>query len=360
VRLLLVCVVLFIVYATLYPFEFNSHRMLGNPVWILFHSWPVRFDRWAFRDTITNLLLYMPLGFCAALAFGRRWWAAVLLGAALSASIEMLQIYDYTRTCSLADLTCNTIGAAAGAAVALLAPPRLLRRTLDGALTGPILLVGCWAGFLLYPFVPIFGSYHVLERWGRFTHSPVSITEIVVFTAEWLAAMQVVQALLGKVSSRVLALLLLILPVRLLLAERWLAPEEVAGGVLALGLWIGIPERLRTSFVAVSLACAILLRELAPFDFTNEPQPFSWIPFAGIIEDNRGPAAVVLLRKAFDYGAMVWLLRGWGVVSVGAVLATVLTLTELVQRYIPGRQPEITDAVLALMMTGMLAWSWRR
>jgi hypothetical protein len=108
------------------------------------------------------------------------------------------------------------------------------------------------------------------------------------------------------------------------------------------------------------MAAAILLRELAPFDFVPDPQPFSWIPFAGIIEDNRGPAAVVALRKAFDYGAMVWLARGLGIVRCGLTLAAVLTVTELVQQYLPGRQPEITDAVLALMMTGMLAWSRRR
>jgi VanZ family protein len=362
VRLLLLCVVLFIVYATLYPFEFDAQRVPGspNPVWILFHSWPARFDRFAFRDTITNLFLYMPLGFCAALAFGRRWWAAVLLGAGLSAGIEMLQIYDYTRTCSLADLVCNTLGAAAGAAVALLAPPRLLRRTLDGAQSGPLILAACWAGLLLYPFVPILSRTHISERWMRATQGPLSFTEFFACVAEWLAAILVTEALLGKMRAGWLGLLLLLLPVRLVLAERWLAPEELIGAVVAVLLWKFIPAHRRWAFAAVFMASSILLRELAPFDFVDEPQPFSWIPFAAIIEDNRGPAAVVLLRKAFDYGVLIWLLRGFGVVRVGVGLASVLVITELVQRYIPGRQPEITDAVLALMMTGLLAWSWRR
>jgi VanZ family protein len=362
VRLLLLCVVLFIVYATLYPFQFDAHRMPGtaNPVWILLHSWPRSFDRFAFRDTVTNLFLYMPLGFCAALAFGRRWWAAVLLGAGLSAGIEMLQVYDYTRTCSLADLVCNTLGAAAGAAVALLVPSRLLRRTLDGTTSGPLVLAACWVGLLLYPFVPILSRTHIAERLMRATQGPLSFTEFFAYVAEWFAAILVAEALVGKMRAGWLGLALLLLPVRLVLAERWLAADEVIGAVVAALLWGFIPAQRRWVWAAIIMSSAILLRELAPFDFTDQAQPFSWIPFAAIIEDNRGPAAVVLLRKAFEYGALIWLLRGFGVVLVGVGVASVLVITELVQRYIPGRQPEITDAVLALMMTGLLAWSWRR
>ena len=43
----------------------------------------------------------------------------MMLGLALSASIEMLQIFDSTRTCSLLDVACNFVGTVGGIAVAL-------------------------------------------------------------------------------------------------------------------------------------------------------------------------------------------------------------------------------------------------
>jgi len=69
---------------------------------------------------------------------------------------------------------------------------------------------------------------------------------------------------------------------------------------------------------------------------------------------------VVLLRKAFDYGAMVWLVRGIGLLRAGIAVSAALAIAEFAQRYLPGRQPEITDAVLALIMTLILAWGERR
>jgi glycopeptide antibiotics resistance protein len=146
VRILLILVILLIVYGTLYPFRFDFDRTLESPVWILFHSWPAQFDRFAFRDAIDNVFLCLPLGFVATLAFGRRWWAAILLGAGLSAGIEMLQIYDATRTCSLADLAFNIAGTAAGAVLALAVPTAILRRPVDRIRSGPAIVAATGPG----------------------------------------------------------------------------------------------------------------------------------------------------------------------------------------------------------------------
>ena len=70
------------------------------------------------------------------------------------------------------------------------------------------------------------------------------------------------------------------------------------------------------------------------------------------LESDWGSAAVIVLRKAFDYGAAVWLLHaeGWRYTRAGACVAAALFVLELVQRHLPGRTPETTDAVLALLM----------
>jgi hypothetical protein len=100
-----------------------------------------------------------------------------------------------------------------------------------------------------------------------------------------------------------------------------------------------------------------VLRELSPFRLLETPQAFSWIPFAAAFDSERQSATVILLRKAFEYGALVWLFRAEGIsYARGAVaVAGSLAVLEAMQRYLPGRTPEITDSVLAMLM-GLVLW----
>jgi len=156
------------------------------------------------------------------------------------------------------------------------------------------------------------------------------------------------------------------LPVRLFVEERWLTLSEALGAALALLFWSLLPERKRLPAGASLLASAIVLRELIPFRFAPTPHPFSWIPFAAIFHSNRLPAIVALLRKAFDYGALVWLFRTQGISYARAALAVAgsLAVLEAIQRYLPGRTPGVNDSVLALLMAlllwGLSDFRWRR
>lgn len=68
-------------------------------------------------DAIVNVILFMPWGAAAALT-GRSTRAALALGAALSASVELAQIAIIPgRDASIGDLVFNTLGAAAGVAI---------------------------------------------------------------------------------------------------------------------------------------------------------------------------------------------------------------------------------------------------
>jgi VanZ family protein len=360
VRLLFALTVLFILYGTLYPFQFDFHRTDISPLWILLHSWPAYFSRFLLRDAVTNVLLYMPLGFTGASVFGRRWWVMIPLGIALSAGVEMLQVYDFTRNCNLADLACNSAGTILGAVAARVSPRRATRHTWDRAIAGPAIVAACWVAHLFYPFVPLLSRGHLRGSWAHFINTPIAYVEVVATAAEWFAAALLVQAVVGRLRTWWLALALIALPVRLLLADRALSPAEAIGALAALLLWAAIPAARRNLAGAALLATAIFLRELAPFDFSPDPQPFSWIPFSATFAADRVPAAVVLLRKAFDYGAMVWLVRGIGLWRAGIAVAAALAIAEFAQRYLPGRQPEITDALLALIVTLILAWGERR
>jgi hypothetical protein len=126
--------------------------------------------------------------------------------------------------------------------------------------------------------------------------------------------------------------------------------------------WTYPADGWRVRAGAGMLAAAIVLRELSPFVFTSHAHAMSWIPFAATLNAERLNAALVVLRKAYEYGTLVWLLRASGVRygSAGVTVAAALMLLEMAQRYMPNRQPEITDAVIAGMLACILWGSERR
>ena len=90
---------------------------LAAPVYLVFPDAEV--------DQVLNVALFVPLGVTLALLLPRRlWWAAILAGAALSATVEYFQAVIPGRVPDGADIVWNTVGAAVG--VALVAVPRLL------------------------------------------------------------------------------------------------------------------------------------------------------------------------------------------------------------------------------------------
>jgi len=367
VRRLLLLVIALIVYGSLYPWHFDFGSSGANPLWVLVHAWPRGIDRWALRDAAINLLLYFPLGMAAFLAarrYGRllAFDAAMLIALGLSASMEMLQIYDAGRTCSLFDVFCNASGAAAGAVAALALRPKLeslARRKPGWHGPAPLLLAACWASYQLYPFFPLLSQTKLRASLGMLAGSAsLSAVEIWASAAEWMAAALAMEAFFGNMRPRWLLAAMACLPLRLSIAERSLTLSETLGAALALLVWSLLPPRKRSPAGLLLLASALVLRELSPFRFAETPHPFSWIPFVATFVSERQSAIVILLRKAFEYGAMVWLFRTRGISYARAAIAVAgsLAVFEAIQRYLPGRSPEITDSVLTLLMAFVL---WR-
>jgi hypothetical protein len=85
------------------------------------------------RDSLANILLFLPVGFLYRLGQGRRR-NAILLGAAISAGIEIGQLFIPGRTPSIVDLATNTLGSLIGAvlydllAARIAMTPRMLGR----------------------------------------------------------------------------------------------------------------------------------------------------------------------------------------------------------------------------------------
>jgi VanZ family protein len=365
---LLLLVIALIVYGSLYPWHFDFDRSGVNPLWVLLHGWPEGIDRFVLRDAAINLLLYFPLGMAAFLAAARRhgrfvaFGAALLIALGLSASMEMLQIYDPGRTCDLFDVICDLTGAAAGAMAALVFHPELdsLARRQTGR-HGPagLLLAACWASYQLFPFFPVLSQTKLRASLDLLAGTTsLSAVEVWANAAEWLAAALVLEAVFGRMRPRWLLAAMACLPLRLFIAERSVTLSEALGAALALLLWSLLPERKRLPAGLLLLAAAVVLRELSPFRLAVTPHAFSWIPFAATFDSERQSATVILLRKAFEYGALVWLLRtqGTSYARAAAAVAGSLAVLEAIQRYLPGRTPESTDSVVALLMALVL---WR-
>ena len=77
-----------------------------------------------------NVAMFVPIGVFLLLLVGRRrWWMAALAGVALSASIEIAQLFLPGRVSDVRDLLSNSIGTFAGVLVALLLTwPEAVRR----------------------------------------------------------------------------------------------------------------------------------------------------------------------------------------------------------------------------------------
>jgi VanZ family protein len=366
---MLAFIALLIVYGSLYPWHFDFSRAHGqNPLWTLLRSWPYAWNRFLIRDAFFNVALYVPLGAAAYRSLARRLparWAmvaAVLGGVALSAAMEMLQIYVPGRDCSLVDLLTNTIGAAVGAVGVAIwrtdAAWGMPRRRDAGAM----ILAACWAGFQWWPFFPTLGRTALATAFSAWLRTPwFQPVEIWANTAEWFTAALLVEAAWPTVQEGWIPVVMAGCLGRLLVRGRVLSMPEVIGAAIALWLWMASRKQRRIAMAVGMLTVAIVLRELAPFHFAHSPSAFRWIPFAASLMADRDAALIVLLHKAFSYGALVWLWRRRGAPYwiAGPAIAMALLGCEWLQRYIPGRTPETTDAVMAVLLALLLGLSGR-
>lgn len=370
VRLLLFLIGL-ILYGSLYPWDFHFHRLDESPLVTLWMGWPARITRYVFRDLVINVLLYVPLGAVALVVLARRVGrmggalGALALGVLLSLTVEVLQIFDRSRDASAFDVACNAAGTLLGIMLALAAAEplrRLLARHRAQWRTNPaaVLLIALFVSAQLYPFFPRFSTHALAGKLHDLAALHFTWALLATATAAWLTIALAIEALTGaRAAGRYYGLLLFVLPARLLLDTPAPSLGTMLGALLAWLLWKVLPARMpwRHAAAGVVALSAVAISQLAPYHFATRPAAFSWIPFAGTLNSEWGSAARILLGKALDYGALVWLLRAplRGYAVSAAVAAIALAATEAAQVWLPGRTAEITDPLLAILMALVLA-----
>lgn len=163
-----------IVYASLYPFD--NWRIQGIAPWAFLTAPLPRY--WTGFDVLSNVLGYAPFGFLLALALHstRLSWPTIawstLVAAALSLSMESLQMFLPVRVPSNVDAALNVTGAFAGAVLARALEwvglldrwSRFRDRWFVSDASGALALLALWPLALLFPAPVTFGLGQVLER----------------------------------------------------------------------------------------------------------------------------------------------------------------------------------------------------
>jgi VanZ family protein len=372
-RRVLILIVVMIVYGSLYPWRFAPVHLAANPLWILLHSWGPQPLRYLLRDAIVNVALYIPLGFAAHSAFrnsrlpGFGIYRPLLLGTLLSTAMELMQLLEPVRHTSIADVITNVIGTGFGVMAGLLfetlassGDSRKRRHSPDKAPDrGALMLAFGWVAWILFPLFPVISRFELSRKLAVFEHARLIDPVLLVSTAaSWYAGGLLLAAAGVRISRAWFALTLLAIPAQFLVVERQPLPSLALGAIAGVVLFAACHRaRTPTKTEAWIFLAVILFRGLSPFHFVAEAKEFNWTPFVATLLGDWQSAAGTLIEKIFYYGTAVWLLRAAGLrlmLSV-IVVATVLASIEIMQIHLPGRTPEITDPVLAILLGFVLA-----
>ncbi|MDP3577203.1 VanZ family protein [Methyloversatilis sp.] len=363
-----------IAYGSLYPFSgWTTHEN----TFAFLATWNI--GALSLPDLVVNSLIYLPLGAGIRLATAR--WPlvvsvlfATLIGGALSLSVETLQSHLPQRVSSLSDFILNTSGALAGAVLVGLLNPRgqfyatanawRVRGFQPGHEANLVLaaLFG-WSLSQLSPFVPSLdvGSIRsglaplasVLTDPSRFSSSRALTT-----TLEILALALLVRDVrkhpvpVGRTLRRTI---FGVLALKVIIVSRQLSAEALAGAAIGLLIALASPRALKPHRPAISLLAilmSLIISELAPEN--GALRTLNYVPFAAHME-NAMLGLSVIADTVWPYLLIVAALcrlrpasHAWSV-TVVALCAIFAFALEWMQQYVPGRTPDVTTAVIALI-----------
>jgi len=354
-----------IVYGSLYPFVFRRPIDDMGPLRELIESWAEWHGR---ADFLSNIMLYMPLGFFAVLAsrgnisVWKRLSVAIVVGGILSVAVELIQHYDEGRSTAAIDSYSNMLGTGFGAVAGWIMTENarwpFLRET--SATSTPILLLALWIGYRLFPYVPIIDVHkYWLAVEPIFLHTNLTAYDLLRDFAMWLTVGVLVEAAFGRPRFWLLFPLLAgsVMVGEVLISRTQLSVTEMAAAGLAVA-WFSLAGgiRLRITIVALVLGIALILERLKPFQFGPRAGDFEWIPFLSLVRGSESDL-VSFLRKVFLYGSLIWLLVKAGLqLSLSAgIVAAALFITDWAKLYLPDRPAGVTDALTAIAIAGIIA-----
>ncbi|MFN0318106.1 MAG: VanZ family protein [Burkholderiales bacterium] len=358
--------VLLILYGGLFPF---SGWTPADPLALFRGATAYRVIR---DDIFVNIVVFMPLGFCAWRAARQRhglWKSLVLasiLGVSLSLAIELFQAFLPSRKASLVDVMSNLGGSMLGALAAWKAPSFQSFNNSQG--TGLLLIaIALWTLVLLSPSAMI-TWFDVPD--SRVTHQPADMFRIstLLNSALYAFGLLTVTMALSPAPARLLRMALAYVIGIYLLSMRAGTPpfilENIFGAILAFSAayYFRQSPGERTAILGFwALAIAFIASESLPGD-RSIYRAFNWIPFRGhlarpltgieSLAQITWPviASACALRRAFPALGM-----NSGMIAGCCFLAIAGFALEYAQTQLPGRFGDVTIPFV-MVFTWFVCW----
>ena len=361
VRWLLAFTVLFIIYASLYPFDFDPARFASVDREDLLRS--LSWRRPPRTDLIANLLFYLPFGALLTFLTQQRWGvlrrsaSVFIAGAALSMLVECAQFATRTRDPSITDVVLNATSAWLGSVFVLSAHGLGLRPRLPelrGHRPDPValLLVVAWFAFHAAPFMPSARFVWMFRNPSLTFVNEWSSAAFAGFLTGYLLLGAALRSLLRPQSFwPVLAVALIAsLLTRVVFRGQQLQLAECAALLAALPvIWqITSDHERRASWrVLMWITPAYAFFALAPFDFSAAQPHWSFMP-QPIHRNAAGEPG--LIELAFLYVGAAWVLREARLPFLRSAvwLVGVAVLVEFVQAWQPGKSAHLIAPLVAL------------
>lgn len=358
-RVFLAAVVAFIVYGSLFPFDFVSEGLSSDHFFAESRIFANQ------SDALDNFFLFLPLGIALHLGFrGRaaRVAAALLSILVLAIGIQLVQLYLPSRTASVADAFWNTVGMGAGFLVAARAHHALRAQLAERAATRELflaVLVLLWFVYESFPFVPtldigllrahvksaVFAPPFELMRLCQHalaaTLAGIAVTRLGMLRRPLLGA-----AVMGLVA----------IALEVFVAYGSLRRETLAG--IALGLAAGYVIAHRASARSMDAAfgvalCAFLITVLTPYRAQTLGPGFTLTPFSHLMWHGAINDVPTSAFEALAIGAMLWAgmqrLRRRPLLWVALVML-LLAVLEWVRVALSGFHGDTTTLAMALVL----------
>jgi VanZ family protein len=358
----LLAIVAFIIYGSLFPFDFVTDGLPLERFLAEDHIFGNRVD------AIDNFFLFLPLGVSLYLAFRpgwARWTAAALSVLLLAIGIQVLQLYLPSRVASLSDAFWNTVGMGAGLLVAT-----RVRRTVGAQIsTLPaqrdsflVLLVLLWFVYESFPFVPTLDVGLLREHVKSAVYAPqFELLRLAQHgMAAALAGVAIARAgllrrpLYGLIGAGALALAL-----EITVAYGSLRRETMLGIVLGLAcgylLARRLPQHAPVGAAMLALA-AMLMALLLPYRGQALDHGFTWTPFSHVLWRGVVNDVPPMAFEALAIGTLLWAgLAGRRPLCARPLLwcllvASVLALSETMRAGLIGIHGDTTPLAMALVL----------
>ena len=398
-RLLWVLFSLFVIYGTTFPFRFNLDPadLTAHAARISWHPFRLRDGDISLPDIVQNILLFIPFGFLGFVSvidksshLRLKMLILVGMGASLSAFVEFLQIFSFTRFTSVSDVIFNALGTAVGVGMGHVLKGWVVgiktlpgsRRILDAPSAFPALIfaglavAGTWAPFDFALDVTAFAykarllAAHPFD----FTWPNDELAALIRFLLATLFTCRLGAEAGMRRPVLVLVPLLAVASMGLeatqvIISSRVPSFQDAFTGVLGViggGIAYGFPGfrehpwkwgAIGTLAVATSAA----MMALHPYTFVPTWTGFNWLPFAAEYERTDINTLGNFLDNGVAFFPIGFLL---GYFFPGSRLSAMVSLVvailfsfgvETAQGFVPGRFPDVTDVIGAAL--GCLAGS---